>query len=59
MFKNIKPGWLIFVAFLLLFEVLELLYIDYRNDPIASIIFLHAFPIILILIILRWGPSKP
>ena len=55
---KLKFGWWVFICGMLVFELLATIFLDYQNDPMASIIFIHAVPLLLIASILIWGPSK-
>lgn len=54
---KLSVGWWVCVAFMLVFELLATLFLDYNYDPMASIICIHAFPVVCIILILVFGPS--
>lgn len=55
---RLSASWWLMIAFMLVFELLATLFLDYWHDPMASIICIHLFPVIAIVAILIWGPAK-
>lgn len=58
MLRNYKLGWKAFIGFMLIMELLPLFFFDYGYERISSAIFVHLAPIVLILVILKYGKTE-
>jgi hypothetical protein len=52
---RLAKSWKVFIGFFLFLEILSPFLLDYANDPIGSIIAIHLFPLVAIVLIVIFG----